>query len=206
MRAHVTAVVAWPVAWPVAAAPHPPTQSARACVRVCLPQARGRRPNHKADFLRYALLFVHGGDYLDIETALVRPLDDVFSPADRSYSVTSASGHGIMQGILHAPRARSPFYRRLLERMLSAPDTNVHDYYTVQFEEELRSEPPRAWTLLSERCPRGRNASRLPFCNGFTDKFGYCCFVVNADGRVEFLVRFASFAHTSARTGARAWK
>jgi len=90
--------------------------------------------------------------------------------------------------------------------MLSAPDTNVHDYYTVQFEEELRSEPPRAWTLLSERCPRGRNASRLPFCNGFTDKFGYCCFVVNADGRVEFLVRFASFAHTSARTGARAWK
>lgn len=64
---------------------------------------------HKADLLRYCLLYIYGGIYIDIKTILIQPLDDIF--VNKTYFYTAASKFVnknnlesyIYQGILASP-------------------------------------------------------------------------------------------------------
>jgi hypothetical protein len=59
---------------------------------------------HKADLLRYALLYIYGGIYLDIKTQLIQSIDSVFPDQSVIYLIRNAYNHGmIYQGIISSP-------------------------------------------------------------------------------------------------------
>ena len=72
---------------------------------------------HKADLLRYCLLYIFGGIYLDIKTILIKPLDDIFKNKNYFYTCLSRYTDNknfesyIYQGIL----ASAPFNKLFLK-------------------------------------------------------------------------------------------
>ena len=54
---------------------------------------------HKADLIRYCLLYLTGGVYLDIKTELIKPIDEIFT-TNNTYTVISSSKNHIYQGII----------------------------------------------------------------------------------------------------------
>lgn len=64
---------------------------------------------HKADLLRYCLLYIYGGIYLDIKTLLIKPIDEIFINKTYFYTALSKFTHSknieyyIYQGILASP-------------------------------------------------------------------------------------------------------
>jgi len=73
---------------------------------------------HKADLLRYALLFVYGGLYMDIKTQLIEPLNWGLFPAGSVTAVLSNAVGGIYQGILASP-PRHPLFLELIDHILA---------------------------------------------------------------------------------------
>ena len=116
-----------------------------------LPSAVAARYNtlklgaHRADMLRYGLMYHFGGVYLDIETVLVRPLDESLPNVAVSYTARSAFS-GIMQGILASPPAQ-PIYLALLEDMVATPQREVSLVVAV-----LAFLPPTSYFLLPTPC------------------------------------------------------
>ena len=82
---------------------------------------------HKADLLRYCLLYVYGGIYLDIKTELVKPLADIFTH-NYFYCVFSINKHSIYQGILASP-PKNPLFLQLIEDMVISNETPLFDVF-----------------------------------------------------------------------------
>ena len=68
----------------------------------------------KADFFRYAILYKHGGIYLDIDSLLVCKLDDFILPSDDAIiSMESHPGVYVQWALVYA--AGHPFLQKTLE-------------------------------------------------------------------------------------------
>jgi hypothetical protein len=84
------------------------------------------RGSHRADLLRYALLFDTGGAYLDIDTVLVAPLQSVFgSPTTTAFTALSTKKRNLFQAVLAAP-PRHPVMGRLLEHAVFTPIEQIN--------------------------------------------------------------------------------
>ena len=165
---------------------------------------------HKADMLRYCLLYKYGGVYLDIETVLVQPLENVFTDREKAYSVLSYYNGTIMQGVLAAPPHLDLFLYLILA-MVNTPQLEVRGQYrvfTTHFHQALadlavseslvvgvnrmREGPP--WVLLQEHCTRRFLKQNAPNCGGEWDKGGSCCWILSQDARaIQFKTRFPDF-------------
>jgi hypothetical protein len=170
---------------------------------------------HKYDLLRYCLLFLHGGVYLDIETTLTQDLDAVFSPASASHTVLSAYSGTVMQGILATPRGQ-PLYAEAIRTMLATPMPVSHyRLFTEQFLTlvqrhtgvqrlrggrlyPLRGDGAAPLLLQRELCIStragcGASSEQAAVCGGRFDKGGHCCWVARgrrgSRGNISFLVR-----------------
>tara|TARA_Y100000389_G_scaffold76463_1_gene73173 strand:+ start:12178 stop:12903 length:726 start_codon:yes stop_codon:yes gene_type:complete len=81
---------------------------------------------HKADFFRYAYLYIQGGVYLDVKTKLDRPLSKIFRhDINRCYLVKSVVKNSIYNGIIATP-PNNPYMRQLLYQMKVR--TDFEDY------------------------------------------------------------------------------
>jgi hypothetical protein len=58
---------------------------------------------HKADLIRYAYLYLHGGVYLDIKTALMTDIDNILSKRNVLYTVLSPYPGTIFDGFIATP-------------------------------------------------------------------------------------------------------
>ena len=74
---------------------------------------------HKADLWRYCVLYIHGGVYMDIETVLMRSIDEILADASQSvsYTVLSTVPDTTMQGFIAVP-ARTQFMRNCIDDVL----------------------------------------------------------------------------------------
>lgn len=68
---------------------------------------------HKADLLRYCLLYIYGGIYLDIKTILIKPLDDIF--INKTYFYTC----------LTAYNNENEYRKRVYQRIIASPPNNL---------------------------------------------------------------------------------
>jgi hypothetical protein len=160
---------------------------------------------HKADLLRYCLLYVHGGVYLDIKTELIVPLSDVFygTGADL-YVVLQHDARGIYNGVI-AAKPRNALFLELIRGILRAAlrvprEPIAYHAFVAHFLEVLRAglheplvcgAPLRSvWGtvfVLREGCTQ-----RSEDCYDGLDRYGLCCFIRDS-GRPVIKVRYADY-------------
>eukprot|EP00741_Cyanophora_paradoxa_P003235 tig00000681_g3144.t1 len=79
-----------------------------------------RYPIQRADAIRYVVLYVFGGVYLDLDYVCVRPLDGVLEsmPADRSVGLLASANPGaVTTNSMIVARPGSPFFLECIRRM-----------------------------------------------------------------------------------------
>jgi hypothetical protein len=158
---------------------------------------------HKADLLRYCLLYVYGGVYLDIKTELLMPLSEVI--CDRRgvdlYVVLQHDGLGIYNGVL-AATPRNSLFLELVRGILRVPRGEQIPYqaFLKHFLEVLRvglmeplvcGVPLRSvWGgvfVLREGCTQSAQD-----CHDGLDRYGLCCYIHDA-GRRVIKVRYSDY-------------
>lgn len=175
---------------------------------------------HKADLLRYCLLYVHGGVYLDVKTILVVPLRDLVLDG----CVTSVLARHvpfaapcIYQGILAAPPAQ-PLFLHLIDTIVRS-DRGPRNYhaFTRDFFRRVEDDVTRAddaesarGQVRTNRVLRGKTSAYFFFteectsvsaeqCEDGFDRYGLCCNVFSEalDARRTrtrvFRTRYADF-------------
>lgn len=130
----------------------------------------------KADLFRFAVLYVHGGVYLDVKTLVPRPFAEVFAP--RGLTVTRGQmyptqGHHI--GVIAAP-PRHPVIARALCAVMATTDAMLQIRYhmhCVAFSVCVQDWERRGNTVrtLQEDCA-GRNCALVE-----ADRYGLCCVI-----------------------------
>ena len=168
---------------------------------------------HKADLFRYAVLYVLGGIYVDIDIPLVRPLEEVVDLSRNAIYTSLAKQPGcIFQAVIAAP-PRQPLFLHLMDFMKSnvarnGPPSNGKGYhiFTRDMYRQVRADiagapgdtlapgehaskcdPSLTYVLMQEACHR--NASQCPTK---LDRYHLCC-SVRLRGEVQFMSRYSDY-------------
>jgi len=140
---------------------------------------------HKADLLRYCLLYVYGGVYMDISTELMIPLSTLFADKTVVYTVLAGSKDHIYQGVICTPPSNPLFLSLIYYIVKKGNPLFYHDFckdFLYQINKELKyfvkpglniSDQGNKYYLLREQCSF-RDCS---MCDGKFDKYGLCCII-----------------------------
>ena len=143
---------------------------------------------HKADLLRYCLLYIKGGVYMDIKTILTRPLKEIIinnnNNKHKLITANSINKGTIYQGFL-ASTIRNPIFLDLIQKILKTDLMNVkQDYiiFTRQFYESIKKFKNKQDILLyNEVCVKDITKK--------LDRYGQYCVLKNNKGEVILEVR-----------------
>jgi len=142
---------------------------------------------HKADLVRYCLLYVFGGVYMDVKTELIKPFSEIFTDKTKIYSVIATTKDHIYQGIIASP-PRSPFFYNQIQYIVNNKNPENYHAYCRYFYESITNETGKeiipglntgkshSFYLFQEEC--------LPdatLCNDGLDQYGLCCFIYDND-------------------------
>ena len=154
---------------------------------------------HKADLVRYCLLYIYGGVYMDIKTELIRPIENIFKYQNMIYTVISfLKEPSIYQGVLAGPR-NHPLFFELINFIVQSDQSFLINNYLgfckdiFQRLELLTGMPLHIGLnknnvyLLEEQCNSNSNA-----CHDKLDRYGLCCNIFDNNTRV-FKTRYASY-------------
>jgi len=163
---------------------------------------------HKADIWRYAALYYYGGVYLDIETELIRPIDEIFDQDSTLYSQRFSSW--ISQGIIATP-PRNPFFLDLLDYCHFTRPIWYQEY-TSNFMQSIRK-----WCnhdihkfdgfcenkigdvdfmIFREVCTRNKS-----HCPDGLDSRGKCCYMERESGERLMKMRFTDYPWNGFESG-----
>jgi len=147
---------------------------------------------HKADLLRYCLLYIYGGVYIDIKTILLENIDNIFTDKTIFYSVLGFSGGHIHQGIIASP-PRNILFLALISFCVNHVDNATHYYFIFihdlykkisndtnikQLKPGLTRGDKWSYYLLEESCGGERNKCKK------LDQHGKCCYIYDKGKRV----------------------
>ena len=90
-----------------------------------------RKGAHKADLLRYCLLYIYGGIYMDIKTELIKPIDDMFKDGLITTCFTKGTGR-VYQGVIGAP-PKQLIFLELITLILERGDSPVYLKFSRDF-------------------------------------------------------------------------
>jgi len=135
---------------------------------------------HKADLVRYALLYIHGGVYMDIHKELLIPLDDMIRDKHVIHSIFSTDH--ISQGFISAP-SRHPLFLSLIDYVIQGEPLFYHDFckdflYQIQKDTNaymtsgLYQGRNTQYYLFTESC----SSTDCSLCGKF-DRYGLCCMI-----------------------------
>jgi len=145
---------------------------------------------HKADLLRYCIIYIEGGVYMDIKTMLTRPLHEIIDHSvtnnirHKLITVKSANAGTIYQGFF-ATTKNNPFLLKVIQKVLDTSLEESNNYYqlfTTQFYDTVEEFKDQQDTILfTEQC---NNSS-----TNTLDRYGLHCVVKNDNGDKMFDVR-----------------
>jgi len=157
---------------------------------------------HKADLLRYCLLYVYGGVYIDIKTILIKSLDVIFKDKSCFYTcISSISNNSMCNGLL-ASKARNPLFLKLINNILNTNDFDIKrnfvifcDYLNKIIQDDLIYDKTQGLNM-------GKTQNYYLFqevCNNKTDlectkldRYGHCCSMYDKGEKV-FITRDPNF-------------
>ena len=143
---------------------------------------------HRADLLRYCLLYIHGGVYMDIKTILTRNIDSFlkFDGPQRLYSVKSMIDDTVYQGFI-ASTSKNPIFLELIKKILNTDVKKTKsDYliFTRQMHDTVNKDA--TVTLFTEKCVK----------DGPTlDRYGLYCICVDKNGEKLFNIRDPNYPY-----------
>jgi len=159
---------------------------------------------HKADLLRYCLLYTYGGIYLDIKTELITPLTDIFySNSDIDiYVVLMHAKDGIYNGVI-ATKPRNKIFLELINHILHITSTVSDMPYATfikHFLNVLSSNIKTPITLsktlnsafgkvyfFNETCTGNESD-----CPDGLDRYRNCCYIYDNDKKI-IKVRYSDY-------------
>jgi mannosyltransferase OCH1-like enzyme len=159
---------------------------------------------HKADLLRYCLLYIYGGIYLDIKTELITPLTDIFysNPDIDIYVVLMNAKDGIYNGVI-AAKPRNKIFLELINHILHITSTvpnMAYETFIKHFLTVLRSNIKTPITLsktlnskfgkvylFHETCTGNESD-----CPDGLDRYLNCCYIYDNDKKI-IKVRYSDF-------------
>ena len=134
---------------------------------------------HKADLLRYCIIYIEGGIYMDIKTMLTRPLHEIIDHSvtnnrHKLITVKSANAGTIYQGFF-ASTKNNPLLLKVIQKVLDTSleeSNNNYQIFTTQFYETIQEfKDQQDIILFTERC---NNSS-----SNIRDRYGLHCVVIN---------------------------
>lgn len=159
---------------------------------------------HKADLLRYCLLYIYGGIYLDIKTELITPLTDIFySNSDIDiYVVLMHAKDGIYNGVI-AAKPRNKIFLELIDHVLHITSTVPNmEYETfirhflvvlssniktpITLSKTLNSEFGKVY-FFHETCTGNESD-----CPDGLDRYSSCCYIYDNDKKI-IKVRYSDY-------------
>ena len=167
---------------------------------------------HRADMFRYAILYIHGGVYIDIKTELLTPLVTVIPvESDRrdeegrgiTYTVLSSNDHSCYQGFIASPPGNTIFLKLILD--LVQTKKPFHDYLvsTRKFYKLICTEAQKS-ELIGGMNIAGVDGGKFDYflfvekkrpvseCYDGADRHGGCYFIYREDSK-EMKVRYADY-------------
>lgn len=149
---------------------------------------------HKADLLRYCLLYIYGGVYMDIKIILIKKLDDIFINKTYFYSVIGHDNIQIFQGIIASPPRNKLFLELvcfIINTSYFSTLTNYHIFVKDLYNRLLRdcnNTPLHSglnignlykYYLFDERCSTETSNT----CTKL-DRYGFCCSVYDKNDKI----------------------
>jgi len=144
---------------------------------------------HKADLLRYCLLYIYGGVYMDISTELITPLSDIFPDKTILYTVLSVVKDHIYQGVICTPPNNPIFLSLIYYIVKTGNPLFYHDFckdFLYQIKKDLNysvklglntSKQGNKYYILNEKC----SFFYRSLCYNKFDKYGLCCVIYDKD-------------------------
>lgn len=172
---------------------------------------------HKADLLRYCLLYIHGGLYADIKTVWVRPVAPLFSDPSKMYVVFSRLDNwfDVLEQMFHGSRQKcfngvffsppgNPILLFLIKHILASSNGSIRmDYlhicrFMCSLLEALAGSPLRLGPM---RMPCGfpdlvcyeEVEVSEEHCSYRSDRYGLCTFIRDSSGNLIIKVRDSDF-------------
>jgi hypothetical protein len=148
---------------------------------------------HKADLLRYALLYIYGGVYMDIHKELKVPLSTFIRNRNIIYSIFATSRDHISQGFISSP-PRHPLFLSLIFFIVHQGNPwFYHDFckdFLYQIEKDtqcpleygLISSPTQNYYLFNETC----STTNASLCGGYFDRYGLCSMIYDKDRSIIY--------------------
>jgi len=137
---------------------------------------------HKADLLRYCLLYVYGGVYMDIHKELLVPARQLFPDKNTIYSTIAHTRNHITQGLISTP-VRHPLFLSLIYYIVKTGNPyGYHDFcmdFKYQVELDLGTDVKNGanksknveYYFLNEKC-----STDTILCKKL-DSYGLCCVI-----------------------------
>jgi mannosyltransferase OCH1-like enzyme len=159
---------------------------------------------HKADLLRYCLLYIYGGIYLDIKTELIAPLIDIFYSKSNIdiYVVLMDSKDGIYNGLI-ATKPQNKIFLELIDHILRITYTKSNIPYlifvkhflfvlssniktSITLSKTLNSKFGRVY-FFNEICTKNDSD-----CPDGLDRYGSCCYIYDNNKKI-IKVRYSDY-------------
>ena len=153
---------------------------------------------HKADLLRYCILYIYGGIYLDIKTELFNELNSEIFPDGYVTTVLACLPNRIYNGIIAAP-PKQPIFLFLIDSILKTHDAPFYHTFIKDFFDFVKKDVGmplkegthhgvlQKYNLVTEHCSIFGNK-----CNNEVDKYGLCS-NVQKNNITLMNTRFADF-------------
>ena len=153
---------------------------------------------HKADLLRYCLIYIFGGVYLDIKIELIKPLSEIIINNNYIYSVLSNAKDHIFQAVIGS-KPNNPFFLNLINYIVDTQNPGDYLAFCKDFYNNILKDTTDAvklgindgkiqsYYLFEEKCEP--NPSK---CYDGLDRYGQCCFIYE-NNKPIIKCRYASY-------------
>ena len=159
---------------------------------------------HKADLLRYCLLYIYGGVYLDIKTELIENLTTSFDfnteyplTTHVLYTLKDFVNISIYQGIM-VSTPQNPIFKTLIYNVLKTPDMLIDLNYHIFVQqcryilEYYNQNPNYLIYLYQEKCDTFLSPLRA---NEKKDRYGLVCYGYTDKKRLFVKIRDSNYPY-----------